>query len=389
MRVLVTSRLYPASSLPGRGTFVHEQVRFLSRHCRVEVVSPTPLSLPVPGFGRWTAYGRVGRFEIRDGIEVRFPRYLSLPRRVLFSRAWRFYLAALRRAVRTPPDLVHAHLAYPDGMAAVEYGRRVGCPVVISVHGHDVREIPRANRRWRALVAQALGRAAAVVVSSRDIRERVRALGVEEERMHDIPQGVDCGLFKIGTRRPGNEGSWRVLYVGRYDPRKGVDVLLEAMRRLRRHRSDVRLRLVGGSPVSGTAEGYHRKAAALGLTDCVDFVDEQPHEAIPRFMAEADLFVLPSFYDSFGLVLAEAMACGLPVVSTRCGGPEELVDEPSGKLVPTGDSEALASGILEVIDRYGCYEREAIRERAKASWDLQRVAERIHSLYEEVIGAAP
>lgn len=385
MRVLVTSRLYPSSSSPVRGTFVHEQVRFLGSHCRIEVVSPTPLSLPVPGFGRWTAYGRVGRLEVRDGIEIRYPRYLSLPRRLLFSHAWRFYLAALGRAARTPPDLIHAHLAYPDGMAAVEYGRRLGCPVVISVHGHDVREIPRANPRWRGLVARALARAAAVIVSSGDVRERVRALGVEEERIHAIPQGVDCRLFTTGPGRPGRGGPWRILYVGRHDRRKGLDVLLEAMHRLRQDGRDLQLRLVGGSPVSGTAEEYRRKVDALALADCVEFVEEQPHEAIPGFMAEADLFVLPSFYDSFGIVVAEAMACGLPVVATRCGGPEELVEEESGKLVPTGDAEGLASGILEVIESYGRYDREAIRARAEARWDLRKVAERIHSVYEETL----
>ena len=385
MRVLVTSRLYPSSSSPVRGTFVHEQVRFLSSHCRIEVVSPTPLSLPVPGCGRWGAYGRVGRSELRDGIEIHYPRYLSLPRRLLFSHAWRSYLAALGRAVRTPPDLIHAHLAYPDGLAAVEYGRRLGCPVVISVHGHDVREIPLANRRWGELVARALARAAAVVVSSGDVLQRVRALGVGEERIHAIPQGVDCRLFKIEPDRPGRGGPWRILYVGRHDRRKGLDVLLEAMHRLRHDGRDLQLRLVGGSPVSGTAEEYRRRVEALGLADCVDFVDEQPHKDIPRFMAEADLFVLPSFYDSFGVVVAEAMACGLPVVATRCGGPEELVEEESGKLVPTGDAEGLASAILAVIDNYGRYDRKAIRARAEARWDLRKVAERIYSVYEKTL----
>ena len=388
MNVLVSSRLYPGSSCPSRGTFVHEQARFLNTHCRIQVVSPTPLSLPVPGLGRWTAYGRVGRSELRDGLEIRYPRYLSLPRRLLFTHAWRFYLAALKGAVRAPPDLIHAHLAYPDGLAAVEYGRQIGRPVVISVHGHDVREIPEADPRWRALVARALAQAAAVIVSSRDTHDRVRTLGVEEERIHPIPQGVDCGLFKIGSRRSGGEGGWRLLYVGRFDPRKGLDVLLEAMLRVREHVSDVQLRLVGGSPLRGIAASYGRKVSALDLADCVEFIGEQPHEEIPKFMAEADLFVLPSYYDSFGIVLAEAMACGLPVVATRCGGPEELVEEGSGQLVAVGDAEDLAAGILAVIGKYRCYDPKAIRRRAEVRWDYRRIAARIYALYEEMLGGS-
>ncbi len=384
MNVLITSRLYPSSSLPTRGTFVHEQARFLGAQCRVEVVSPTPFSLPAGGFGRWAAYARIPRTELLDGLEIRYPRYLSLPRRLLFSQAWRLYLAALKGAVRTRPDLIHAHLAYPDGLAAVEYARQLGCPVVISVHGHDVREIPEAKASWRSLVSRALGQATAVIASSRDMRERVRALGVEDRRIHAIPQGVDCRMFRIG-RRAGGEDGWRVLYVGRYDPRKGLDVLLEAMHRVRQQRGDVQLQLVGGSPLSGTAAAYGRTIADLGLADCVELVDEQPHEEIPRFMAEADLFALPSYYDSFGVVVAEAMACGLPVVATRCGGPEELVEAGSGKLVAVGDAEDLAAGILAVIEGYGRYDRPAIRRRAEGLWDYRGIAARIHALYEEIL----
>ena len=389
MNVLITSRLYPGSSCPSRGTFVHEQARFLTRHCQIEVVSPTPYSLPVPGFGRWTAYARLGRSEIRNGIEIRYPRYLSLPRRLLFSHAWRFYLAVLRRAVRTPPDLVHAHLAYPDGLAAVEYGRQLGCPVVISVHGHDVREIPQANPRWCALVTRALSQAEAVIASSREIHERVRALGVEDDRIHAIPQGVDCRLFRVGRPRAGGEEGWRLLYVGRLDPRKGMRVLFDALHLLRQHGKDVRLKLVGGSPLSGTAAPYGRQIAALDLADCVEFIDEQPHEEIPRFMAEADLFVLPSYYDSFAIVVAEAMACGLPVVATRCGGPEDLVEEHSGRLVAVGDAEELAAGILSVIEKYGLYDRDAIRREAVVRWDYRQVAARIYALYQKVLGGSP
>ena len=386
MKVLVTSRLYPSAAYPSRGTFVHAQARFLSTHCQLEIVSPTPFSLPVPGFGRWTAYGRVGRTERLDGLDIRYPRYMSLPRRLLFSRAWRFYLAALQRATRSRPDLIHAHLAYPDGLAAVEYSRQTGgCPVVISVHGHDVRELPEANPRWRALIVRALEQAAAVIVSSRDVRERVCALGVEEERIHSIPQGVDCQQFKLENVRPPGEGGWRLLYVGRYDPRKGLGVLLQAMSLVRQRRADVRLQLVGGSAASGTAADYRRQVEALQLADCVEFVPEQPHDQIAKFMAAADLFVLPSFYDSFGIVLIEAMACGLPVVATRCGGPEDIVDPAVGRLVAIDDAADLAAGILAVIDGYEGYDRQAIRRQAEEHYDYRQVAARIYALYGKVL----
>jgi glycosyltransferase involved in cell wall biosynthesis len=386
VKVLIASRLYPSSAYPSRGTFVHEQARFLSRHCDLEIISPIPYFPPLPGGGRWSAYGRVGQSEQLDGLEVRYPRYLSFPRRLFFQSLWRRYLGALQRAAGPPPDLIHAHLAYPDGLAAIEHGRRLNRPVIISVHGHDVREIPRANPRWRALVARALAGAKVVIASSGDVRERVCELGVAEARIRSIPQGVDTALFHPqGDRQPG-AGGWQLLYVGRFDSRKGVGVLLEAMRQIRRRRSDVRLRLVGGSPVSGTAADF--RTQVRGLEDCVEFVDEKPHEEIPALMAAADLFVLPSFYDSFGIVLVEAMACGVPVVATRCGGPEDIVAEGMGELVTVGDEEDLARGILAALDGYEGYDREEIRRLAVERYDYGGVAKRIYEVYEEVLGGA-
>lgn len=385
MKVLLTSRLYPNSSAPERGTFVHNQARFLADLCQLEVLSPTPFFPRLPGLGRWSDLAQVGAREEIDGLTVRFPRYFSLPRRLLFARAWRFYLRALEEAGASRPDLIHAHLAYPDGRAAIEYGRRLGVPVVISVHGHDVREIPNANRRWRRLVSEALVGADAVVASSRDARARVLELGADPERVFDIPQGVDCQRFVPDTQRKAGEGRWQLLYAGRFDPKKGLGVLLDAMAILCQRRQDVSLKLVGGSRAGGTDEVFSQQARRLGIAERVEFVDSQPWAEMPAVMAAADIFVLPSFYDSFGIVLIEAMACGVPVVATRCGGPEDLVDDEVGRLVDVGDAVGLAAAIEDVLEHYGSFDRQALRRRAEERYDYRQVAARTLALYEHIL----
>lgn len=386
MKVLVTSRLYPSSAYPGRGTFVHNQVRFLNPLCQLEVVAPIPWCPPFPGLGKWNNFGWTDHRETLDGIDIRYPRYLSFPHRFLFSRAWRFYLTALMRAMTAPPDLIHAHLAYPDGLAAAHLGRRLGCPVIISVHGHDVRELPDANPRWRRLVAAALEASSAVIASSADVRTRLLDLGTPESKIHFVPQGVDCQLFRPDATRTPGDGGWQLLYVGRFDTRKGLEVLLEAIPLLRR-RDDLRLKLIGGSPVSGATDAFRAHVDRLELTDCVEFADQLPWTAMPAQMAAADLLVLPSFYDSFGIVLIEAMACGLPVVATRCGGPEDIVVDEVGKLVKVGDAESLAAGIEAVLDRYDQYDREEIRRRAEERYDYRRLAARIVEIYQKTINS--
>lgn len=349
------------------------------------MLAPLPYFPRLPGFGRWSALACVGQSEERDGLNIRYPRYFSPPRRLLFDRAWRAYLRALSAAGETSsPDLIHAHLAYPDGRAAVEYGARLGLPVVISVHGHDVREIPDANPRWRTLVSEALVRADAVIASSRDVRERVLRLGVEEEKIWDIPQGVDCARFTLPPVRRAGANGWRLLYAGRFDSKKGLGVLLDALHLLCQHRQDISLKLVGASADGGMGDIFRQQVARLGIGEYVEFCDAVPWVEMPEIMAEPDVFVLPSFYDSFGIVLIEAMACGVPVVATRCGGPEELVNDATGRLAQVGDAPSLAAAIEEVLLRYDDFDPAELRRRAE-TFDYRQVAARTLELYEDVL----
>lgn len=386
MKVLVLSHLYPNPIAKMSGRFVHNQLRLLKDHCQVEVVSPVPW-FPLPGFGLWSAYRRIPHVDVLDGIRVRYPRRFALPRRVLFTKLWRFQLRALLNSVTQVPDLIHAHCAYPDGRAAIEYGAQTGRPVVITVHGSDIKVLPKLKSELRQRIIEALTQAAAVVAVSQELRRAVVQLGVPADRVFCIPNGVDCRLFSpTGAHQPGKDG-WRLLYVGRFIEAKGLRVLLAALAKVRSQGRDVSLTLVGGHPATGTAHPFLAQVEALNLSAHVSFADAVPWEDLPQYMAAADLFVLPSFSEGLTTSLVEAMACGLPVVATRCGGPEEVVNAEVGQLVAVGDAEDLAAGILAVLDEYDGYDREAISRQAEAHYDYRRLATRIYALYEDVLAA--
>lgn len=386
MKVLVLSHLYPNPIANMSGSFVHNQLRLLKDHCQVEVVSPVPW-FPLPGFGLWSAYHRIPPVDVLDGIRVRYPRRFALPRRILFTKLWRFHLRALLNSVARVPDLIHAHCAYPDGRAAIEYGTQTGRPVVVTVHGSDIKVLPKLKSELRERIVEALTQAAAVVAVSQELRRAVVQLGVPADRVVCIPNGVDCRLFSAtGSHRPGKDG-WRLLYVGRFVEAKGLRVLLAALAKVRSQGRDVSLTLVGGHPATGTAHPFLPQVEALNLSAHVSFEDAVPWEDLPQYMAAADLFVLPSFSEGLTTSLVEAMACGLPVVATRCGGPEEVVNAEVGRLVAAGDAEDLAAGILAVLDEYDCYDREAISRQAEVRYDYRRVVARIYALYEDVLGA--
>jgi D-inositol-3-phosphate glycosyltransferase len=182
--------------------------------------------------------------------------------------------------------------------------------------------------------------------------------GARRGRIAAIPCGVDTDLF-----RPGVSGAARaarrltdgplLLYVGRIAPIKGLETLLDAVARLARHGEGLRLLVVGGDadePADGHEIALRQRIDALGVGSAVEFVGPQPQEALRDFYVAADVVVLPSYYESFGMVALEAMACGTPVIASRVGGLTTTVrDRVTGFLVPEGDVVALAERIADVL----------------------------------------
>lgn len=321
------------------------------------------------------------------GIQISRPSYVTLPRRLLFGTAWTSYLKALESHMGPVPDVIHAHVAYPDGRAAVELGARIGRPVVVTVHGHDLKDLAAGKPAWRGWVRQALTRADAVIAVSGELAGLARELGVTDAQLAQIPNGVDCTQFQPSTDRVPGEGGWRLIYVGRYDPAKGLGELLQAMAGVRAAGHDVKLDLVGGGS-SALTQDYPDQARALGLTEHVRFVDEVSHDQLPSLLAEADLFVLPSHSEGLPLSLLEALATGLPVVTTRCGGPEEVMDDSLGRLAEPRDVAGLQQALTEVLDGYHDFDRRHIRQVAETRYDYRAIAQSIWQVYERVHGSA-
>ena len=183
--------------------------------------------------------------------------------------------------------------------------------------------------------------------------------GAGRSRIAAIPCGVDTELFRPGARAAartalGLPGGPLLLYVGRIAPIKGLETLLDAVAGLTARPDGVRLLVIGGDadePVDGHEAALRRRLDTLGLGDSVRFVGSQPQEALRDFYVAADALVLPSYYESFGMVALEAMACGTPVIASRVGGLTTTVrDGVTGFLVPEGDVTALADRIADLLD---------------------------------------
>ena len=296
-------------------------------------------------------------------------------------------------------DLYHSHY-WLSGEVVSRLNQHVRLPHVASFH-----TLGEAKIRARAEENESIVR----IRSERDTLHRAdRIVAVSEhergnmidfyeapgDRIQVIPCGVDMDVFKPmpkdeARRKLGLGDENVLLYVGRVQPLKGPELLLESVARLDLN-EELKVLIVGGD-VTGDEEvtKVRRLAGELGIDHLVSFEGTVPHRRLVHYYNAADLCVVPSFYESFGLVAAEAMACGTPVVATAVGGlPETVKDGLNGSLVRDRNPEVLAEKISLLLNDVRLRGLLASRARESvAALDWPTVAGRVAGLYESVYRA--
>jgi len=284
-------------------------------------------------------------------------------------------------------DLIHAHY-WLSGVAALRLKTRWSVPVMQMFHtlGRLKNRVARTAAEQEPAIRLAeetriVGECDRIVAANVVERaELLRDYGASPSRIATIPCGVDTDLFAPGDRaqaraKLGLDAEPVLLWVGRVAPIKGLDTLLDAVARLRAAGTTVRLLIVGGDADETMSEHeafLRQRIERLGLQESVCFVGPQPQNVLPVYYAAADVTVLPSYYESFGMVALEAMACGSPVIASRVGGLVTTVrDGVTGFLVPDGDVEALAERIGALVadpDLRWRVGREGVRWAAQHRW---------------------
>jgi D-inositol-3-phosphate glycosyltransferase len=289
-------------------------------------------------------------------------------------------------------DVVHSHY-WLSGPVGEVLSSRWAVPHVVTFHTlARTKKMARAGEvepPQRALVEQRMmDKASAVVVSTEHEGDAIRSLyGRSHRNVKTIPAGVDLDLFRPMPKQAaraalGLNGDKVVLYVGRLEPLKGVDILIEALSRLD-DQTGIRLMVVGGSLEGGELPRLKSWAEQLGLGASVTFTGSVDQSELPLYYNAADIFALPSYYESFGLVALEAMACGTPVVASRVGGLGTFVkDGLSGYLIPRRCPDPFAHRLDMLLATPALREKMGMAGRATAlGMNWSRTAERLADLY--------
>jgi D-inositol-3-phosphate glycosyltransferase len=305
-------------------------------------------------------------------------------------------------------DVIHSHY-WLSGWVGARLGELLDVPHVTTFHtlgrvknranqGAGSRSGQLETDRRIEIERRVIRRADAVVASTEHERQAlVEQYGARAEGVVVIPPGADLATFRPLDREQARKtlglSGEVLLFVGRIDPVKGLDTLLEAVKLLA-HRPRLSLLVIGGSApaarhVDADEWDLRELASELGISERVQWLGPVEQERLPLYYSAADVAVVPSRYESFGLVALEALACGAAVVASRVGGLATIVqDGENGLLVPWRSAEAFAERVEAVLDDSALAKRirsGALASRQRFSWSA--TAGHVASLYRDLVEA--
>lgn len=392
MRVLHITHLYPRPYDRLLGIAMHKQILALeAQGCTQKVLSPTPwVSFPIKHLSRkWKAYSEVPIHDIIEGVEVYFPRYLLFPKALLFASSGIRMYWGIRGLVREIKrefsfDLVHAHMALPDGYAGMLISMEHRKPLVVTFQATDLDITANRNRVSLLLLQKVFSYAKRVISSPRLAKTLSSRFGIEPVV---IGYGIDAG--EVFTRPTDlvspYEGRRILLSVSRLIPTKGIDLNIRAVKELAGKYENLLYLVVGDGPEKAALEQLTRD---LNLTDHVTFVGQVSHERAMRCMAVCEVFGLPSWQETFGLVYIEAMAHAKPVIAVQGQGVDGIVEHgKTGMLVRPRDVNSLVEALDFLLSHPE--EARAMGERARRlvleNYTWEKNAKKTIEVYREVL----
>ncbi|MBW4473473.1 MAG: glycosyltransferase family 1 protein [Stenomitos rutilans HA7619-LM2] len=329
-----------------------------------------------------------------------------IPRDEIFEFLPEFVQAFLQfqKQLETPYCLIHSNY-WLSSWVGMELSKKLAVPQTHTYHSlgavkyKAVSTIPLIAKTRLGVEKTCLEKVDRVVATSPQEHDHMRSLVSTRGNIDIIPCGTRIDHFGTVTQAEARQrlgiapGEKVVLYVGRFDPRKGIETLVRAIHRCEARATEKVRLIIGGGSRPGHSDGDERDriesiVADLGLTDVTHFPGRLTQEELPTYYAAADVSVVPSHYEPFGLVTIEAMACGTPVVGSDVGGLQfTVVPEETGLLAPPKDDAAFAAAIDRILLNPAWRNQlgQAARKRVEATFSWDGVATQLGQLYETLL----
>lgn len=387
MHVLIIPSWYPETPEDIDGIFFRLQAQALQRSgLKIGVTAPVfrsmrgkPASVVNGGYGiRSYTEENIPTYVYKSMYF--FPRLPYLDRHRWVGAGWKLF----KRYVRDhgTPDIIHAHSMNHAGILAQQIHAKTGIPFVLTEHSSTYAR--KLIRNWqRPAMLQSAQQCSARIAVSKDF---CRLLETEYGGLdwQYIPNSLSPAFIRpVDLANKPKNADFTFCSVAHLNYNKGFDILLPAFAEALKIHPDLKLKIGGTGLI---ASQLHNLAAELGLENSVEFLGGLQNDQVLDLMFRSDAFVLASRNETFGVVFIEALSQGLPVAATRCGGPQTIINENNGILVPVGDVQALAGALVSLYENRDRYDAQTLRADCLSEFGEEAVVRQITAVYKTILG---
>jgi glycosyltransferase involved in cell wall biosynthesis len=275
-------------------------------------------------------------------------------------------------------DLIHAHVSFPAGFIAFILSQKYGLPFVITEHMGPF-PLPSLIKNGIPIdeIYLAISNAKRVIAVSSFLGAQIKKY--INRNIDIIPNMVNENKFVLCNKL--DKKKFIFLSVGNISEQKGIKDLLYAVKKWM-PKNDIEFWIVGNGPEKNK---FIELSKILKIDYCIKWFGEINRKNIVKLYQECDVFVLPSKYETFGIVYIEALACGKPIIATKCGGPESIINEKNGILIKIGNIIELSEALQYMFKNISKYSEHIIRKEIEEKYSREVVVKQIISLYEEVV----
>jgi glycosyltransferase involved in cell wall biosynthesis len=375
MHILIIARGYPSEKYKMNGIFEFDQAKALAKAGH----KVTYAAIDVRSIRRWRKWG-VEKF-VMDGVNVyainipvgRIPKALRQQISIFGLKV--LYSIIVKELGK--PDIMHAHFA-GVGYTASKLKEKTGLPFVITEHLSTMMK-PVIDKQLFNTADSAYEYADALITVSPELKDVIKRR-FNKEAIY-IPNIVDTGLFTYQVRKD-NARSFNFISIGGLIYRKRMDLTIEAFAKAFGKDKDVSLTIFGEGTERTKLENLIHK---YDISDRVKLMGLQSRKTLAEYLKKSDCFVLASQAETFGVVYIEALASGVPVIATKCGGPESFVNDRNGLIIPVDDVDALADAMKYMYDNSDKYNKEAISQETREQFSPESIAGKLTEVYKQLI----
>ncbi len=385
MKLFIIPSWYPTEIHPESGSFFRDRASILQKN-GIEIIIGTPVTHSLKDFFRFSHNN-----TIQVDINGELPTYLLesiniFPKmeKLFFKRYKKFAITIFNKLLETHglPDLVIIHSSLWAGGALGEILNKNDIPFVLTEHLKEFL-IPNGFSTFQKnIINNTYSMASQILLSSSSLKNAIsKNFNTHKSKLNLLPNPVDENLFTL-RKIPNINPQFIIICISLFRPEKRIDLVLESFNNLVHSGIKAKLKLIGDGPLKHEIENKIQK---LGISDLVELPGYLPQKRIIDELHNSHFLVLPSDIETFGMVLVEAQACGLPVVATDCGGPKDIITAESGILVTPGSVSELAGGMKKLIRSFDKFDPSEIRNSVIQKFGQQSYAESIINITANLI----